>query len=84
MYLDLFSTIKKNTYEVTSDCDDALVIETNTDIDNTSEILKYENTIEKLNKEKQTYLELIEEIIDGLSFIKKINGFLIFFLAIMP
>ena len=53
MYLNLFSTIKKNTYEVTSDHDDAMMIETNTDIDNTSEIFEKENInlafVDKLN-----------------------------------
>lgn len=82
MFTYLINTIKKNTYEVVSDDNEALMVETNSDINTTSEIFEKENNIEKLTKVNRTYLELIGEIIDDLSFIKKINGFLILFLAL--
>ncbi len=84
MFTYLINTIKKNTYEVMSDDNETLMVETNGDIDATSEIFEKENNIEKLTKESRACLELIGLITDDLSFIKKINGFLILFLVLTP
>ena len=84
MFTYLINTIKKNTYEVVSDDNESLMIETNSDINTTSEIFEKENNIEKLTKESRACLELIGLITDDLNFIKKINGFLSLFLALTP
>ena len=82
MYLNLFSTIKKNTYEVTSDHDDAMMIETNTDIDNTSEIFEKENAIESLKFRNRLYTENLITTSDKLKLIKWNNRLLILFVIL--
>ena len=84
MFLNLFSTIKKNTYEVTSDNDEPLMFETNTDIDTTSKILKKENDLEVIQKNSRIYTDILIDIGNDLDFINKYNRLFILFLILTP
>ena len=84
MYLDLFNTPKKNLYEVISDDNEYHIIETNTDIDNTSTIFEKENRIENLKKINHMTTENLLNLSSDLHFITIYNRLLILAIILTP